>query len=202
MFLQRSSKSAELVLLIQSDHAPATNHTVSLPHAANTVQVLLLENTRLHPGEEINDAALAQQLASCGDVFVNDAFGACHRDQATVTGLARHMRRCYPGLLVRKEVQYLTSKLRNPARCAHSSGPAHVVHCVCVCSCSFAHAAAQLRRAWHECCACCMLRARRVRSISAWADNGLHLKLPHLGRCCTSGSVHVTPKLARAGRLQ
>ena len=136
MFLQRSSKSAELVLLIQSDHAPATNHTVSLPHAANTVQVLLLENTRLHPGEEINDAALAQQLASCGDVFVNDAFGACHRDQATVTGLARHMRRCYPGLLVRKEVKYLTSKLRNPARCAHSYGPTHVVHCVC--SCRFA----------------------------------------------------------------
>jgi phosphoglycerate kinase len=83
--------------------------------------VLLLENTRLHPGEESNDVVLAKQLASYGDVFVNDAFGVCHRDQASVTGIARHMRRCYPGLLVRKEVQYLTSKLGRPARCVECS---------------------------------------------------------------------------------
>jgi 3-phosphoglycerate kinase len=108
--------------------------TFVLSHTFCALQVLLLENTRLHPGEESNDPALARQLASYGDVFVNDAFGACHRDQATVTGLTRHMRRFYPGLLVRKEVQYLTSKLRSPARCAHSS--ARQLKCVFTCNCA------------------------------------------------------------------
>ena len=88
------------------------------------LQALLLENTRFHAGEEANDEALVKELASYapGDrsIFVNDAFGACHRSGATVTGLAAHMPRVYPGLLVRREVQYLSTHLQHPARCVHT----------------------------------------------------------------------------------
>ena len=67
-------------------------------------QVLLLENVRLHAGETANDAAFAAQLAALGEVYVNDAFGVVHRDQASVTGLAALMPRRYPGPLVAKEL--------------------------------------------------------------------------------------------------
>src|ERR1700754_2982591 len=51
--------------------------------------VLLLENTRFHVGEEKNDAGMAKQLASLGDIFINDAFSAAHRAHASTDGVAR-----------------------------------------------------------------------------------------------------------------
>ena len=94
------------------------------PPNNSMLQALLLENTRFHAGEEANDEALVKELASYApgnrSIFVNDAFGACHRSGATVTGLAVHMPRVYPGLLVRREVQYLSAHLQHPARCAHT----------------------------------------------------------------------------------
>lgn len=57
--------------------------------AAPRGTVLLLENVRFHAGDEKGDAALAAQFAELGDVFVNDAFGAAHRDHASVCGIAR-----------------------------------------------------------------------------------------------------------------
>lgn len=79
--------------------------------------MLLLENTRFEPGEEANDAELARQVAAYGDIFVLDAFGCCHRDQATVTGVARRMLpRAWPGLLVRRELRYLSQALYRPDR--------------------------------------------------------------------------------------
>ena len=50
--------------------------------------VLLLENTRFHAGEESNDPDFTKQVAALGDIFVNDAFSAAHRAHATTTGLA------------------------------------------------------------------------------------------------------------------
>lgn len=97
------------------------------------VQVLLLENVRFNAGEEACDSEFTAQLASLGDVFVNDAFGVCHRDQASVTCLARAMPRKFPGLLVRKELEYLTSKLQEPERCASalaSGGKMLSAHCL------------------------------------------------------------------------
>lgn len=65
-------------------------------------QVLLLENTRFHPGDEAGDELLAKQLADLADVYICDAFGAAHRDHASVSTVARFVPVNYPGLLLRK----------------------------------------------------------------------------------------------------
>jgi phosphoglycerate kinase len=54
-------------------------------------EVLLLENTRFHKGEEKNDPAMGEQLARLGDLYVNDAFGAAHRAHASTAGIAEHL---------------------------------------------------------------------------------------------------------------
>lgn len=82
------------------------------------IQVLLLENTRFHAGDEGNDAEFARALAQGVDAFVNDAFGVCHRDQGSVTGICEHVPDSYMGLLVKAELEALMSALDNPARCA------------------------------------------------------------------------------------
>lgn len=53
-------------------------------------QVLLLENVRFHPGETVNDPELSRQLAALADLYVNDAFGSCHRAHASTAGMAAH----------------------------------------------------------------------------------------------------------------
>lgn len=77
--------------------------------------ILLLENSRFEPGEEKNDPALAQQLASLADLYVNDAFGAAHRAHATTEGVA-HLLPSYLGLLMQREVDTLGQLLDSPAR--------------------------------------------------------------------------------------
>lgn len=69
-------------------------------------ELLLLENTRFHPGEERNDADFAAALAKLGDLFVNDAFGAAHRAHASTEGVARHLP-AVAGLLMRREIEAL-----------------------------------------------------------------------------------------------
>lgn len=78
-------------------------------------QVLLLENVRFHPGEKKNDAELAEQLASLGDVYVNDAFGAAHRAHASTEGIAHHLP-AVSGFLLEKEIEVLGQALENPER--------------------------------------------------------------------------------------
>jgi phosphoglycerate kinase len=77
--------------------------------------VLLLENTRYHPGEEKNDAALAQGLAKLADVFVNDAFSAAHRAHASTEGVARLLP-AYAGRLMQAELEALEAALGSPQR--------------------------------------------------------------------------------------
>jgi len=77
--------------------------------------VLLLENVRFHPEEEANDPGFARQLAALGDVFVNDAFGSCHRAHASVVGVAAHLPAA-AGYLLRKEIECLGEALAEPAR--------------------------------------------------------------------------------------
>lgn len=78
-------------------------------------EVLLLENTRYHAGEEKNDPALAAGLASLGDAFVNDAFSAAHRAHASTEGVARLLP-AYAGRLMQQELEALDAALGNPQR--------------------------------------------------------------------------------------
>lgn len=76
--------------------------------------VLLLENMRFHAGEEKNDPELCRQLATLGDVFVNDAFGASHRAHASTEGVGRFLSPCVAGLLMEKEIRALSGVLESP----------------------------------------------------------------------------------------
>ena len=77
--------------------------------------VLVLENTRFHPGEETNDPAMARQLATLADLYVNDAFSAAHRAHASTEGVA-HLLPAYAGRLMQQELEALDAALGNPAR--------------------------------------------------------------------------------------
>jgi phosphoglycerate kinase len=77
--------------------------------------VLMLENTRFDPREEANDETMARELARLGDVFVNDAFGAAHRANASTEGVARHLP-AVAGLLMEKELEYIGGALEEPKR--------------------------------------------------------------------------------------
>ena len=77
--------------------------------------IALLENLRFHPEEEKNDPAFAKQLASLADVFVNDAFGAAHRAHASTEGVT-HFLPSVAGLLMEKEVRYLSGLVANPPK--------------------------------------------------------------------------------------
>lgn len=76
-------------------------------------QVLMLENIRFHPEEEANDDNFAQRLARLADVYVNDAFGACHRAHASIVGITKYLP-AVAGLLVEKELQVLEGLLADP----------------------------------------------------------------------------------------
>jgi phosphoglycerate kinase len=76
-------------------------------------EVLMLENTRFHPGEEKNDLELAKQLAALGDVYVNDAFGSAHRAHSSTEGVARFLP-AVSGLLMEQELEYLGRATSNP----------------------------------------------------------------------------------------
>ncbi|WP_300545075.1 phosphoglycerate kinase [Maricaulis sp.] len=77
--------------------------------------VLLLENTRFHPGEEANDPALARQLADLADLYVNDAFSAAHRAHTSTEGVAQLLP-SYAGLAMQREIDHLVAALEAPQR--------------------------------------------------------------------------------------
>jgi phosphoglycerate kinase len=79
-------------------------------------EVLLLENLRFHPEEEKNDPEFAKKLAALADLYVNDAFGSAHRAHASTVGIIAFMPKAAAGLLMEKELQYLTMVTTNPAR--------------------------------------------------------------------------------------
>ncbi|MCM8800264.1 MAG: phosphoglycerate kinase [Candidatus Omnitrophica bacterium] len=78
-------------------------------------KVILLENLRFYPEEEKNDSNFSKELASLGDIFVNDAFGTAHRAHASTEGLTHYLT-SVAGLLLEKEIQYLGDLLQNPNR--------------------------------------------------------------------------------------
>ncbi|MEJ2207883.1 MAG: phosphoglycerate kinase [Anaerolineae bacterium] len=77
-------------------------------------KVLLLENTRFHPGEKANDPEFAARLAKTADVYVDDAFGTAHRAHASTEGVAHHLP-AVGGLLMERELEVLGRVRENPA---------------------------------------------------------------------------------------
>jgi len=86
----------------------------AIARALEPGDVLMLENTRFHKGEEKNDLDLARQMAALGDVFVNDAFGSAHRAHASTEGVARFLP-AVSGFLMEQELEYLGRATDNPA---------------------------------------------------------------------------------------
>src|SRR6476620_9190493 len=78
--------------------------------------VLLVENVRFFSEEEANADSFAQALAKLGDVYVNDAFGAAHRAHASTAGVAKYLPKAAMGLLMEREIQYLSHELAKPAK--------------------------------------------------------------------------------------
>ena len=79
-------------------------------------QVLLLENLRLHQGEEENDPGFAEELGREIDIYVNDAFGTAHRAHASTEGITHFVDTCVAGLLMEKELEFLGRALNAPER--------------------------------------------------------------------------------------
>ena len=86
-----------------------------LAKALKPGEVLMLENTRFHAGEEKNDLDLAKQMASLGEVYVNDAFGSAHRAHSSTEGVARFLP-AVSGFLMEQELEYLGRATSNPER--------------------------------------------------------------------------------------
>ena len=107
--------------LLPEAHSVAQVEAITGPAAEAAVaelkpgMVLMLENTRFDPREEANDPALAAELARLGDIFVNDAFGAAHRANASTEGVA-HQLPAVAGFLLEKELAYIGGALEHPQR--------------------------------------------------------------------------------------
>jgi len=79
-------------------------------------EVMMLENLRFHPGETANDKEFAAKLSEMCQIYINDAFGSCHRAHASVDALPRMTRDKAAGFLMRKELRYLRGALDDPDR--------------------------------------------------------------------------------------
>jgi phosphoglycerate kinase len=90
----------------------AVTTTKRLPRGS----VALAENTRFYPGEEKNDASLAERFAALGDLYVNDAFGSAHRAHASTEAIARLLKPAVSGFLMERELRYLGEALHQPKR--------------------------------------------------------------------------------------
>jgi len=124
--LYRVASRLQELLRQEGDYGVHYIHQVVGPEAEKAARnlsrggVLLLENLRFHPGEQAGDPAFAAQLARLGDAYVNDAFGTCHRSDASMVAVPAAMKTQgkprVVGLLVAKELQILDQLLANPAR--------------------------------------------------------------------------------------
>jgi len=100
------------VVLAPDCIGPETERIVRADHN----QVVLLENLRFHKEEERNDREFSRALASLGEVYVNDAFGAAHRAHASISGMTTFFAFKAAGKLMQKELEYLAPMLTAPER--------------------------------------------------------------------------------------
>ncbi|MBS1536521.1 MAG: phosphoglycerate kinase [Bacteroidetes bacterium] len=86
-------------------------------HQRHFGEIALLENLRFHPEEEANDPEFAARIAELGELYINDAFGTCHRAHASTVELANiYVTEKAVGFLLEKELKYLGEALENPER--------------------------------------------------------------------------------------
>ena len=78
--------------------------------------VALLENLRFYPGEENNDPGFAKEFFDLGDLFVQEAFGNCHRSHASMVGFNNSIHKASVGFLVKKEMDYFEKAIKKPMR--------------------------------------------------------------------------------------
>lgn len=83
--------------------------------AAKPKTIFMLENLRFHKEEQAGDKEFAGKLAELADIYVNDAFGACHKAEASISGIPSIIPG-YAGFLLQKEIDNLSAALKNPAR--------------------------------------------------------------------------------------
>lgn len=101
------------VLLIEDPNAKAVKQ---LLHTLNKEQIILLENVRFESGETTDSEDFAHRLATYTEIYINDAFGACHRAHATIHALPALIPQRGIGFLIEKEIQMLDGLLENPKR--------------------------------------------------------------------------------------
>jgi phosphoglycerate kinase len=106
----------ELGAPVQFLEDPLSDEALQRTRQMRRGEVMLLENTRFHPGEERNDPQLAEAYARLGDLYVNDAFGTAHRAHASTEGVARLLKPAVAGFLMSRELEYLAGVLSDPAR--------------------------------------------------------------------------------------
>ena len=109
-YLEQSLKQP--VLLAPDSIGPEVERMVQDP----SQRLILLENLRFHKEEESNDMAFSKALASLADVYVDDAFGAAHRAHASISGMVAFFKQKGAGLLLHKELEYLSRLLLNPEK--------------------------------------------------------------------------------------
>ncbi len=78
--------------------------------------IILLENLRFNPGEDKNDPALAKELASLCDIYIDDAFAVSHRAAASNTAITDYVKTCAAGFLLKNEIEYFKKAIVDPAR--------------------------------------------------------------------------------------
>lgn len=98
------------------EDAEDSNDAYSKVSAMEDGEIVMLENLRLHAGEEKNDEEFSKQLGELADVYVNDAFGTAHRAHASTVGITKFVQPAVAGLLMEKELNFLGKALHDPER--------------------------------------------------------------------------------------
>lgn len=109
-----ANRLAELLKSDRHFDGPQDDYPINDPPVGEAGKIIMLENLRFNPGEEQNNLDFAKRLASHGDIFINDAFGTCHRAHASTVAVTKFLP-SYAGLLVQKEVENL-AQILDPAR--------------------------------------------------------------------------------------
>ncbi len=108
------NKGAILVLAThRSDDRSLASIWKRLGEYIDTTNIEFLDNLRLNEGEEVNSQSFSKELASLADIYINDAFGVCHRKHASIVGITKYLP-SGAGLLLEKEMKVLSMILKNP----------------------------------------------------------------------------------------